>query len=181
MKVDLDLLLCTVFNLKHANLFLCPIFTQISALNWKIEQSYEQWAQLWSVTRSWESYQSFHFTSKKYLSSLPKLYKGSNPSDFEPSQYLKSGSTLSSSQPIPASSNCHWLGKALCLCLPVQPIQAVPGRLNCASPRALPLALILQSKSSMVYWNSLQKWLSGDREGLKLGLKLELCSLTNEF
>ena len=37
--VDLDLLLCTGFNLEHAVLFLCHLFTQRPINNQKIEQS----------------------------------------------------------------------------------------------------------------------------------------------
>ena len=46
-----------------------------------------------------------------------------------------------------------------------------------AAPSAWPL--ILQSKSSIVFSNSLLEWLPDDQHGLKLGLKLELCLLTN--
>ena len=57
----------------------------------------------------------------------------------ELSQYRKSGSTFSSSEPVAALSNCHQLGIALCLCLPVLPTQAV---LECC-----PKSFILQSNS----------------------------------
>ena len=43
----------------------------------------------------------------------------------ELSQYRKSGTTFSSNEQVAASSNCCWLRSALCLCLPVQPAQAV--------------------------------------------------------
>ena len=39
--LKLDLLLCTGFNLEHADLFLCPIFTLRPMNDWKIEQSNE--------------------------------------------------------------------------------------------------------------------------------------------
>ena len=44
------------------------------------------------------------------------------------SQYSKSGSTVFSSEPVAASSDCHRLRNALCLCSTVQPAQAVPER-----------------------------------------------------
>ena len=43
------------------------------------------------------------------------------------------------------------------------------------------LHLILQSKPSIVLWNSLRGWLPHDWQGLELGLKLELCHLTNRL
>ena len=43
----------------------------------------------------------------------------------ELSQYCKTGSIFSSSEPVAASSDCSRLEKALCLCLLVQPAQAV--------------------------------------------------------
>ena len=43
----------------------------------------------------------------------------------ELSQYRKSGTTFSSNEQVAASSNCSWLRSALCLCLPLQPAQAV--------------------------------------------------------
>ena len=42
----------------------------------------------------------------------------------ELSQYRKSGSMFSSSEPVAASSDSSRLGNTLCLCLPVQPAQA---------------------------------------------------------
>ena len=44
----------------------------------------------------------------------------------ELSQYRKSGSMFSSSEPVAASSDCRRLGNALCLCSPVRPAQAEP-------------------------------------------------------
>ena len=55
---------------------------------------------------------SLKFTSIKTLLTL------------ELSQYSKSGSIFSSSEPFAASSNCSRLGNVLCLCLPVLPAQA---------------------------------------------------------
>ena len=42
----------------------------------------------------------------------------------ELSQYRKSGSMFSSSEPVAARSDCRRLGNALCLCSSVQPAQA---------------------------------------------------------
>ena len=57
-----------------------------------------------------------------------------------------------------------------CVCA-CQPYQSKLCR--SVAPRVWPL--ILQSKA----WNSLREWMRDDRQGLKLGLKLELHSLTN--
>ena len=53
------------------------------------------------------------------------------------SQYSKSGSTVFSSEPVAASSDCPGRGVALCLCLPVQP--AVPER--CPKSSAIDFAV----------------------------------------
>ena len=45
-------------------------------------------------------------------------------------------------------------------------------------PKSLPF--ILHSNSSITFYNSLQ-WFPDDRQGLKLGLKLKICNLINEF
>ena len=42
----------------------------------------------------------------------------------ELSQYRKSGSIFSSSEPVAARSDCRRLGNSLCLCSPVRPAQA---------------------------------------------------------
>ena len=72
----------------------------------------------------------------------------------ELSQYSKSGSMFSSSKPVAALSDCCRLGNALCLCSPVRPGDL---RQPCrsAAPRAWPL--ILPSKPSIVFWNSLRR------------------------
>ena len=74
------------------------------------------------------------------------------------SQYCKSGSTFSSSEPVAARSDCSrlgiWVGNTLCLCSPQR--QSDPQKLCwCTAPRAWPL--ILQSKTSIAFWNSLQR------------------------
>ena len=43
------------------------------------------------------------------------------------------------------------------------------------TPRAQPL----QSKPSIIFWNSLWEWLPDDRQGPELGHKFELCLLAN--
>ena len=62
---------------------------------------------------------------------------------------------------------------------PIQSAQAVAAVLE-HWPKSLAIDFALQSKSSIVFWNSLQEWwLLDDLQGLELGLKLELCCLTN--
>ena len=57
------------------------------------------------------------------------------------SQYRKSGSTFSSSEPVAARSDCRRLGNALCLCSPVRPAQAVPER----GPKSLAIDFAVKS------------------------------------
>ena len=54
-----------------------------------------------------------------------------------------------------------------------------PKQCRRAAPRACPL--ILPSKPSITFWNSLQRDCQMTLQGLKLGLKLELCRVTNEL
>ena len=46
-------------------------------------------------------------------------------------------------------------------------------------PKSLPFILLF--KPSIAIWKSLLNLLPNDRQGLKLGLKPELCCLTNEL
>ena len=66
----------------------------------------------------------------------------------ELSQYRKSGSMFSSSEPVAARSDCRRLGNALC---PSDPRK----QSRRAAPRAWPL--ILPSKPSITVWNSLRR------------------------
>ena len=69
---------------------------------------------------------SFHMKKKivraRYLQSIKTFLT------LELSQYRKSGSKFSSSEPVAARCDCSRLGSALCLCSPVRPAQAVPER-----------------------------------------------------
>ena len=120
----------------------------------------------------------FIWHKKKWLVAAQNLQIIKTLLTLELSQYHKSGSTFSQSEPVAASSNFCQLGNSLCLCLPARTSQAVQ---ECC-PRAL--HLILQSKYSIDFWNSMHKWLPDDLidlplAGLKLGLKFEVCRLTN--
>ena len=81
----------------------------------------------------------------------------------ELSQYCKSGSMFSSSEPVAAR-----LGNALCLCSPVRTAQAEPE----SGPKSLAVNFLLEQPSERM---------PDDRQGLEIGLKLELCRLTNEL
>ena len=59
------------------------------------------------------------FVTARYLQSIKTFLT------VELSQYSKSGSTFSSSEPVVASRDCSRLGYSLCLCLPVRPAQTV--------------------------------------------------------
>ena len=70
------------------------------------------------------------------------------------------------------------LGNILYCCLRVRHVKAV-SVCRSAAPRAW--QLIVQSKPSISFWKSLRKWWPeppDDRQGLKLGFKLEFCCLT---
>ena len=73
------------------------------------------WSLLWSATTFCQFYWKFHLASNKkwfvaawYLKSIKPLLT------LELSQYGKSGSMFSSSEPVAASSDCSRLGNALC-------------------------------------------------------------------
>ena len=134
---------------------------------------------LWSVTTYRRFHRKFQFTwEQKWLVTAQnsKRMKTVLTLKLSLSQYHKSGSTFSSSEPVAASSNCSRLGNTLCLqCLPVQPAQALLER----SPNSS--AIYFAVKPSTAFSNSLREWLPDDRQGLelRLGLKLELCRQTN--
>ena len=82
---------------------------------------------------------------------------------------------FSSSEPVAARSDCSRLGNALYLCSPVRPAQAVPE----SGPKSLAVDFALSTFDYLLEHPSQR--LPDDRQGLKLGLKLELCHLTNEL
>ena len=140
-------------------LFLYRIFTQRSI--WLIERLSEAMgtALVGNNFSPSPSKISFHMKRKEVTRRGP----------IELSQYRKSGSMFSSSEPVAATAANS---ETPCICArPSDP------RKQCrrAAPWAWPL--ILPSKPSITFWNSL--WINC--QGLKLGLKLELCSLTNEL
>ena len=63
---------------------------------------------------------------KKWLVAARNLQSIKTLLTLELSQYRKSGSMFSSSEPVAARSDCRRLGNALCLCSPVWPAQAEP-------------------------------------------------------
>ena len=110
--VDLDVLLCTGFNLEHAVLFLDQ---------WLIKDWAKQWVLLCSAIPSKISF----YMKKLWLIVAGNLQSIKTLLTLELSRYHKSGSTLSSSEPVTAGSHCSCLRNALCLCLPVRFTQAV--------------------------------------------------------
>ena len=64
------------------------------------------------------------------------------------------------------AGHCRRQGNALCLCLPVW---SAYGALSQAFP------LVLQSPTSIAFWNSLLEWWPDYQQGLTLRIKLELC------
>ena len=83
-------------------------------------------ARLWSATTSRRFHRKFHITyKKKWLVAALYLQSIKTFLTLELSQYLKSGSMFSSSEPVAASSDCCPLRNALCLISPVLHAQAV--------------------------------------------------------
>ena len=69
--IDLDLLLCTGFNLKHADLFLCHIFTRRQMTHRKIERSHGRGIGLQQfVANSIENFISLQKKEKRKLKSI---------------------------------------------------------------------------------------------------------------
>ena len=120
---------------------------------------------------------SFHM-KKKSVVTARNLQSIKTFLALELSPYRKSGSTVSSSEPVAARSDCCRLGNALWLCLPVRPAQAVPERgpkshwfgsqifqLSAIDleVRSFDWPLIWKSDLSIVFSNSLREWLPDDR------------------
>ena len=74
----------------------------------------------------------------------------------EQSRFRKSGGTLTSNRQVEARRDCSRLGNALSLCSAARPSEP-PKLCRSAAPRTR--ALNLQSKPSIVFWNSLREWL----------------------
>ena len=114
--VDLDLLLCTVYKLEHAVLFLCHILTQRPMTDRKIELSHGRcfgWQQLLATSIKI----LISHENKKWLVSAQNLQSIKTLLTLELNQYSKSSGmfsrNFSSSKPVTASSDCRWLGNAL--------------------------------------------------------------------
>ena len=166
------------------NMWICFYALFFSETN-KWLKDWAKQAQLWSITSSGETYQkiSFRIPYWKKKSERKSVVTAHNLQGIKTfwtlklSQYRKSGSTFSSSKPVGASSDWHRFRNALCWCSPFSPAQPVPAW--SAASKAWPL--MLQSKPSIFFWNSLWEWLPDDLQWLELGLEFELCRLTNEL
>ena len=103
---------------------------------------------------------NFHFTwKKKWLVAARNLQSIKTLLALELSQYRKSGSMFSSSEPVAARSDCRRLGNALpvCLCSPVRPAKAVLER----CPKSLALDFAVKT------FDSLWEWLPDALQGLE--------------
>ena len=121
------LLLCTGFDLEHADLFLCHILTHRPPMTDRKIERRDSAALVRNNFSPFPLKLSFHMQEKKRFVTAWKLHI-TETFDFELSQYSKSGSMFSSSKPVEASCYCFRQRNPLCLCLPVQPVQAVPER-----------------------------------------------------
>ena len=108
--VNLDLLLCTGFNLEHVVLFICHMFTQRPMHDRKIERS-DRCALVCNNFSPIPSKISFHMKKKGLVAAL-YLQSIKTCLTVELSQYRKSGSTVSSSEQVAARSDCRRLGNA---------------------------------------------------------------------
>ena len=123
----------------------------------------------------------FHFTWKKSDLLLPDIYKTLNP--FWISNWVSITRVVarfpqaSLLLPLPACRDCQNL-ETPCIWSHLSLFNQ-PKLCRSSAPRAWPL--ILQSKPLIVLWSSLREWLPNDKQGLELGLKLELCLLTNRL
>ena len=136
--VDLDLLLCTGFDLEHAVLFLCHIFTQRRMNDRKIEQSDGCCFGLQQLlANSNYSIEYFISNEKQIRHHCPIYTKHLTFLTLKLSQYSKSGSTFSSSEPVrPAATAAD--SKTPCIC---------------ARPSDPPKLC----RSAAVFWNSLRE------------------------
>ena len=83
---------------------------------------------------------------------------------------------FSSSEPVAACSDCRLLG-TLCWISLVRPAHAVPEN----GPKTLALAIDFAVKTFDYRLEQPSERLPDDKQGLKLGLKLELCCLANKL
>ena len=161
--VDLDLLICTGFDSEHEVLFLCHNFTQTPMTDRKIERSDGHcfdWQQL--LADSIEIFISHE--KKKWLVAAQNLQGIARVVAY----------FLQASRSRPAATAAD--SETPCVCARPSDPRKQSRR---AAPRAWPL--ILPSKPSITFWNSLQRDCQMTLQGLKLGLKLELCRVTNEL
>ena len=119
--LDTDLLLCTVFDLEHAVKLFCSYVIYLLRDEWMIERSClaKQWVWPWLATTSRWIYGIFISHEKKWLVAALNLQRIKSNKDLlalELSRYCKSGSMFPSSEQVAASSDCHRLGNARCLC-----------------------------------------------------------------
>ena len=135
-------------------------------------------ARLWSVTSCRELHKKYPFLTRKIsVVTAQNLQCIKIFLTLELGQHSRSGSRwalfpkASQSRPAATASDSG----TPCVCdSPSDPSKLCQG----AALRAWPL--ILRSKPSIVFWNSLREWLPDDRQRLELGLKLELYRLTSD-
>ena len=130
--------------------------------------------QLWLVTSFFEIHRKFHFTWKKIFGQwivnvwTLQTFKTHCFKPFWLSNWVSvarvAASFLQASLLWPAATAAIQKRPVFVLARLTRP--------SCAGAKPL---------TSFVVWNSLWEWLPNDMQGLQLGLKLELCSLTNEL
>ena len=150
-----------------------------------VTNDWAKWcALLWSAKTSCQFHQKFHVTRKKIELLQPNFYKALKP-PFWLCNWVSIARLVAlfpqMSRLLPAvtssllAANLNYVEYCLCLCLPIWPDKG-PKLCQRMAPRALPL--IMQSKHSIVFWNSpgLLEWLPASRDDLQgpeLGTQLQ--------
>ena len=124
----------------------------------------EQWGQLWSATTSRQFHWNFHFTWKKSDLTLPEIHKALKPCLLL--NWVRIARVVAcfpqASQSRPAATAADLRTPCVCACPSYPRKQSRRG----------------QTRASRAW--DIARWQAG-QQGLKLGLKLKLCHLTNEL
>ena len=151
--VDTDLLLCTGFDSEHVVLFLCHIFTQRPMNDRKIERSDGRgFGRQQLLANSIEIFISHE--KKKWLVAARNLQSIKTLLTLELSQYCKSGSMFSSSEPAATAAD----SQTPCVCArPTDP----PKQRQRVAPRACLLISVNLRPPSATAFGKIARWQAG--------------------
>ena len=174
--VDLDLLLCPGFDSEYAAFF--PVSCVYSETNDWSKDWLKRWALLWSAPTSLQFHGNFHFTWKKKVTRCgPKFSWLLNWVSIA----RVVACFLQVSRSRPAATAATQNRPVFVLACPTRASTAGerPQELSQLGRWFCPLNLRLPQASGTTFGEIAA--VPDDRQGLKLGLKLELCHLTNEL